>query len=502
MFTPAAVHGPPGSAAVAAGSAEAAGAAVEALRSGGSAVDAALAAALAAAVSEPVLTSLGGGGFLLHAEPGRAAEVLDFFVAVPGLGQGGAEPHVARVVIDFASGGPAATASEQAFHVGWGTVAVPGCFAGYAEAHRRWGRLPLAALLAPATHLARAGVGLAPVQLAFERILRDLLLLTPDSRALFADVDATGRYANRDYARLLEAWGSGSLAGPDDPAYAGRLLEGAHAGGGLIGAEDLAAYSPVLREALAVRHRGVEISTNPGPSAGGRIVLDALSRLSSSGAVAWGDLVTAQADAVEAHRGRGQVPTGTTHISVVDAGGTVAALSTSNGSGSGTVVPHWGIPLNNMLGEEDLRPGDPLPPGARMGSMMAPTMLRWPDGSTVAMGTGGSERIRSALVCCIARLVEDGASLEEAIAGPRAHVAAEGVVHLEPGFPQAAIDEITSTSTSRGWPAPERWPQQTVFFGGVHAVSRAAEGSVRAVGDTRRGGAAAVLLPDGSIHVA
>ncbi|MDP1876934.1 MAG: gamma-glutamyltransferase, partial [Actinomycetota bacterium] len=108
----------------------------------------------------------------------------------------------------------------------------------------------------------------------------------------------------------------------------------------------------------------------------------------------------------------------------------------------------------------------------------------------------------SALVCCIARLVEDGASLDEAIAGPRAHVAADGVVHLEPGFPQAAIDQITSTSASRSWPAPQCWPQQTVFFGGVHAVSRAADGSVRAVGDTRRGGAAAVLLPDGSIHVA
>jgi gamma-glutamyltranspeptidase/glutathione hydrolase len=84
----------------------------------------------------------------------------------------------------------------------------------------------------------------------------------------------------------------------------------------------------------------------------------------------------ALADATLAQRGPGQVPTGTTHVSVVDAAGGFAAITTSNGSGSGTVVPGWGVALNNMLGEEDLRPADgsALPPGTRMGSMMAPTL--------------------------------------------------------------------------------------------------------------------------------
>ena len=92
MPTRAVAHGPVGSAGVAAGSAGAVRAGVEVLRAGGSAVDAVLACAFASAVTEPVLSSLGGGGFLLHAPAGSEPEVLDFFVAVPGLDGGDAEP--------------------------------------------------------------------------------------------------------------------------------------------------------------------------------------------------------------------------------------------------------------------------------------------------------------------------------------------------------------------------------------------------------------------------
>ncbi|MHB1163945.1 MAG: hypothetical protein ACYC90_12495 [Candidatus Nanopelagicales bacterium] len=78
--------------------------------------------------------------------------------------------------------------------------------------------------------------------------------------------------------------------------------------------------------------RGAEIPTNPGTSAGGRIVLDALSRLTASGAVAWDDLVAAQADAAEAHRGRGLVPTGTTHVCVLGADDAALAGRTASAS--------------------------------------------------------------------------------------------------------------------------------------------------------------------------
>jgi gamma-glutamyltranspeptidase/glutathione hydrolase len=196
------------------------------------------------------------------------------------------------------------------------------------------------------------------------------------------------------------------------------------------------------------------------------------------------------------------VPTGTTHVSVVATDGTAAALTTSNGSGSGTVVPGWGVALNNMLGEEDLQPGEPLAPGARMGSMMAPTLIEEPDGARTVLGTGGSERIRSATLGVVARLVDEAARLEDAIAGPRVHVGSDRQVHVEPGLDAHDLDALQTLAAERGWPRPEQWPTRNVYFGGVHAVRRDADGSITAVGDGRRGGSAAVLHPDGRVELA
>ena len=473
------------------------------LRAGGSAVDAVLACAFASAVTEPVLSSLGGGGFLLHAPVDGEVEVLDFFVAVPGLNGDGGEPRVTTVVIDFAKAGPAASASEQVFHGGWGTVAVPGCLTGYLDAHRRWGRLPLSAVVAPAARLARRGVELSPVQRRFVALVTELLLNTDASVELFGETVSTGRYVNEGYADLLDALATGDATGLADPAYADGMLAASHAAGGLLTRSDLLAYDAIVRAPQLHERHGIRVRTNPPPSAGGAIVLDALLRLpASADRIDWPAVAAAQADAVLAHRAPGQVAAGTTHASVVAADGSVAALTTSNGSGSGTVVPRWGVPLNNMLGEEDLQPGVPLAPGQRMGSMMAPTLVEWPDGSRVALGTGGSERIRSALLCVLARLVAAGEDLEAAVEAPRVHVGGDHQVHVEPGLLDTDLAGLSRLAQQRGWPGVDTWPAPNVYFGGVHAVRRAADGTVTAVGDARRGGAAAVLMPDGEIRLA
>ncbi|HET7900537.1 MAG TPA: gamma-glutamyltransferase [Candidatus Nanopelagicales bacterium] len=498
MGADAVVTGPAGSAAVAAGSAGAVDAAVAVLRQGGSAVDAVLAAAFASVMTEPVLSSLGGGGFLLHAPADGEPELLDFFVAVPGLGGQPQEPHVETVVVDFAKAGPAATTSEQVFHGGWGTVAVPGALAGHLEAHRRWGRLPIAEVVAPAAALARDGVALSPVQRRFLLLVRELLRLTSESRDLFSRTEIDGTYSNVEYAALLDAIAAGTVTTQDHPAYADALVSAAIERGGLVTREDLATYTPQVRAPQAADRGDARVWTNPAPSAGGPIVLDALARL-STGRTEWASVAAAQADAVEAHRRPGTVPTGTTHVTVVDADGSFAALTTSNGSQSGAVVPGWGVTLNNMLGEEDLQPGEPLPVGARMGSMMAPTLVAWPDGRRVALGTGGSERIRSAILCVLARLVDEGDDLAAAVAAPRVHVSGDHVVHVEPGLADDELTTLRDLVAQRGWPALDAWPTTNIYFGGVHAVHRGADGSVTAVGDARRGGAAAVLLPDGEV---
>ena len=108
---------------------------------------------------------------------------------------------------------------------------------------------------------------------------------------------------------------------------------------------------------------------------------------------------------------------GTTHISVIDADGNAAAASLSNGEGNGFIVGKFGFMLNNMLGEEDLAPEGlgPWREGVRLSSMMAPTIIAERDGSVTALGTGGSNRIRTAILQVAVNLLDRGMSLEDAV---------------------------------------------------------------------------------------
>src|SRR5690606_10840032 len=129
----------------------------------------------------------------------------------------------------------------------------------------------------------------------------------------------------------------------------------------------------------------------------------------------------------------------------------------------------------NMMGESDLHPdGLASPVGSRIRSMMAPSLVAR-DGVVTALGTGGSERIRSALTRVIAGLLR-GVPLQAAIDAPRVHLDNAGVVQVEPGFP---ADQVA------GLPEPvSHWRHKDCYFGGVHAGSSDAV----AAADARRGG--------------
>lgn len=179
---------------------------------------------------------------------------------------------------------------------------------------------------------------------------------------------------------------------------------------------------------------------------------------------------------------------GTTHISVADAAGNLASLTLSNGEGSSYVLPGRGFMLNNMLGEEDLNPGGfhSMPPGIRLASMMTPTIARLANGSQVALGSGGSNRIRSAILQVLTNMLDYDMGLKQAVEAPRLHL--EGSkLNVEPGFSSAALEALEAE-----WPDAERWPSANLFFGGVHAVERFANGEFHAAGDPRRGGAVAI----------
>jgi gamma-glutamyltranspeptidase/glutathione hydrolase len=146
--------------------------------------------------------------------------------------------------------------------------------------------------------------------------------------------------------------------------------------------------------------------------------------------------------------------------------------------------------LNNMLGEEDLTPEglDKWREGVRLSSMMAPTIILQPDGTVIALGTGGSNRIRSAILQVAVNLLDHGMSLEDAVTAPRLHLEKCGTLSFEPGLPEAAQATFRALEDKA-----HAWPETNLFFGGVHAARRFGDGGVEGAGDPRRGGVAIVV---------
>src|SRR5213079_177309 len=226
------------------------------LRAGGTAADAAIAAAAAVCVVHPSSCGLGGGGFaLVHRADGR-----DFALDYREVAPAGATPEHFR-----AEGKP----EPALLHRGGLAVGVPGEAAGVVALHRRFGRLPLARVLAPAIQLAREGFTLAEAPHLAREIEhgKDLLAGDPDFRIVQADL-----------ARTLEALAAYGAR----PFYRGpraaAIVAAARARGGVLDAADLARYRPRWRRPLAGAFRGRRIVTFPPPGSGG-VLLEMLGLL-------------------------------------------------------------------------------------------------------------------------------------------------------------------------------------------------------------------------------
>jgi gamma-glutamyltranspeptidase / glutathione hydrolase len=509
---------------VAAGHPETVAAATTVLEAGGNAFDAVVAAGFTAAVVEPCLSSLGGGGFLLARTAAGEEVVFDFFVDTPGRGlPDAAAPTLTPVTLRFGS-------ADQVFHVGHGSVAVPGCLPGYLHAHARLGRLDLEEVVAPARRLAEVGVPLGPHQTAVVHLLEPILTLTDEGRARFQPggrpLEPSRPVVNLPLAGFLERIGAGRARGFDDPTLAATIEAEMRASGGLLTAADLGAYEVVEREPLAVGYRELELLTNPPPSFGGRLIAQGLDLLARTPPAAFGSgtrlaRLAEVFDVVMRHHTAGEDPTaepsaagegttapeaagtaaprpssvrGTTHVSICDDEGNLAAMTTSNGSCSGVMLGDTGVMANNIMGEEDLQPhlrstDDRHPaqhpaPGVRVGSMMAPSLLLDGGRAPVVLGSGGSERIRTAMTQVIVNLVDHGMTLEEAVRAPRIHWDGR-TVQVEPGFPAEAVAHVAAQRPVNVWTVSD------LYFGGVHAV--APDGS--RAGDPRRGGVTRLLPP-------
>jgi gamma-glutamyltranspeptidase/glutathione hydrolase len=410
-------------------------------------------------VAEGPLTGPAGGGFLLVRDAGREAVLLDCFFAVPSQ----APRPMDEVVIDFGD------ASTQSFHVGEGSVAVPGLVAGLELAHAHHGRLGWGALVSPALELAQSGVTMSGPQRFLLEILMPILERTDAGRDIYGRHDRAETAVMVPSLELLRVGGAAAVA---------ELVPEL--------AEDVIAYRVVEREPARAWFAGMHVISCPEPSRGGGVVTGGLEQLDRSGldsVVGSAAAAVALADALAVGYGGGAARaalTGTTHVSVVDGDGNAAALSSTLGSGSG--VFRQGFQLNNMLGELDVIGTDARAPGSRLPSMMAPTLVLDGERPRLVVGSAGSVRLSGAIVQTVAMVAGQRLGVAEAIARPRLHVEA-GVVHLEGGWGDGVAERLEV----EGWEVV-RWAGRNLFFGGVSAVEMLPDGSLAASGDPRRGG--------------
>jgi len=482
---------------VAAGHPVTAEAGARVLREGGNAVDAAVAAMLTSFVTEPLLTGLGAGGYMLVAGDGGEPSLLDFFVQAPTRVGDGSEAELRGIDVSFGD-------ADQVFHVGPASCGIYGTPAGVCEAIRRWGTMPLEDLAAPAARLAREGVVLNAGQAYVAEILTELLSSTPEVAALWAP---EGRILREGETLRDPELGDALMRLASDgeqPFYRGDIASAVcdwlRARGGSVRSEDLAGYRAIERPPVRVAYRDREILTNPPPSAGGTLLAYALALLDRGPAPpTLAGVVSAMAAAqsertpefVEGLDQEGFLERflrtrlgATTHISVIDADGRACSATCTNGEGSGVVVPGTGLHLNNVMGEADLNPlGWHLhPAGRRMPSMMAPSVVMRAGEVELVLGSAGSNRIRSALLQTIVGVVDHGLDARQAVDAPRVHFE-DGTVFAEPGIDLGGLD---------GELRVVRFAAHNLFFGGVQAALRRG-GALSGAGDPRRGGVAVSL---------
>lgn len=517
---------------VAAGHPATAEAGAHILRDGGNAVDAVVAAACTSFIAEPVLTGAGGGGFmLLHHGPNDCC-LYDGFSRMPKRRIGSiTAPDFKAIPVDFGD-------TIQTFHIGQASVATPSLMAMLFRAHAERGCLPIGEVLAPAIDAARSGILLNELQASFIGLLEPILTDREPCKELHTRegelLRAGERFTNPDLANTLEML---CLEGIRE-MYEGdlaRAIVAAAEPGGLLSAEDMAGQQVLAHAPLMTPLFGGTLLTNPPPSSGGTLIafaarlLERLIRLFPDEEIG---VLTAEA-LRETSRARGrdfdeQVHRpgmaqdflaetrideslesirkrvagdgedsrseaenrhgSTTHISVVDRHGMAVAMTASNGEGSGIVVPGTGIHLNNMLGEEDINPHGfhTLAGGERLSSMMAPSILVHEGRPVLTLGSGGSNRLRGAILQVLSRHILLGEHIEQAVFAPRLHN--EG--NMLDAEPEGLNDTARQRLLELNWEIRD-WVKQSVYFGGVHAICMDAKGHLHGAGDPRRGGSIA-----------
>ncbi len=240
-------------AAVAAGHPATVDAGIEILEDGGNAADAAVAASLASCVAETVMTGLLGGGHGAVFWNG-AVRMLDFFVAVPGLGAEQREVELEHLEVPFG-------AELVHYAVGIGSCGVPGVLPGLDELWRAHGTLPWPRLVEPALRLARDGVEMLPAHTACLQMLAPVMTMREGGRIYSPGGRLLENGDRLEQPGLVPALELVAEEGGRSPSLQERLLALMEERGGIVTRDDLAAYAPRWSEPVRAEYAGVTLSS-------------------------------------------------------------------------------------------------------------------------------------------------------------------------------------------------------------------------------------------------
>tara|TARA_B110000438_G_C15796548_1_gene643112 strand:+ start:670 stop:2190 length:1521 start_codon:yes stop_codon:yes gene_type:complete len=493
------------------GSKESSLTAKEILLSGGNAFDAAVAAVFTSMTSEFALTGPFGGGTCLGMKKGLEPFIYDFFVDSPSIMK--QKKEFKEISVNFGN-------TTQEFFIGNGSIAPPGTLKGLIKLHKDHGVLPLENILRPAIDYAKEGVLINDNQAYIMNIIKPILnfsksKLFKKNKIFMPNKDY---FKNPDFADFLK------LIINNGPEYFYKdkglqIILNCLQDSSYLTKSDFTNYKVFKRKPISLKLNGNTIYTNPAPSYGGSLIIFLLKLIKeSNNDISIFKLIQGMNLASQVRNEVCINPNeefqiekifnsnrfdkylnkfindanleftpklngfgSTTHVSVMDNHGNAASITTTNGEGSGYIIPDYGIMMNNMLGEVDLNPFGfhSWDKKRRLPTMISPIIIADEFGPNYVLGSGGSNRIRSANIQVILNLLFNDFSLKKAISSPRIHLEADTLFHEpEINLPYKKLNSIKIVP----------FDKKSLFFGGVNAVSK-----TEAIGDERRGGVGLIV---------
>ncbi len=494
--------------AIAAGHDLTADTALQILKDGGNAFDAAIAAYLVSFVAEPCMASAGGGAFAQVMTADGTIKVFDFFCQTPIVKRNVDELQFYPIDVDFGE-------AIETFHIGRGACAVPGAIAGVYAMHKNLGSMPMKDLVEPAILAAKNGVIINDFQhfdlVLLEKIFRESEkgkeLFFKDDKVLQVG-DTLKMPAMADFLDYMSREGEAAFYQGE---VAEKIVRDFKDNGGQLSLDDFKNYEVVIRDPLQFNYNGKSIYTNPAPSTGGSIIALLLNFIDATPADQhpwdFGHMNQVR-KMLEKFTTVGTKPASiasqlakfnifdkynlhetnrrgsTSHFNIVDRKGNAVALTTTIGEGCGHFVEGTDIHMNNMLGEAALLPNGfhSWEENVRLSSMMSPTLvLDEHNRLETVLGSGGASRIPTMIAQVLHYLIDYKMELNEAIAAPRMHME-HGKLDVEGGF--------KNQFNQKNFPYEiNHWKGSSLFFGGVHTLNRR-KNEWLAVGDQRRDGVA------------